>query len=86
VSADQIFAIVMASIVTSAWVAARVLRGPLGQALAFRLGGGGHEVAGPTEVAELRSRLGELEERLDFTERVLLQEREAGRLGQGDTR
>jgi len=54
VSADQIFAIVIASIVTSAWVAARVRRGRLGQVMA--------------------------------SERVLLREREAGRLGQGDTR
>lgn len=82
-SADQVFAIVMASIVTSAWVAARVLRGPLGQALAHRLGGA-RDAGGQAEVAELRSRVGELEERLDFAERVLLQEREAGRLGQGD--
>ncbi|HWP36181.1 MAG TPA: hypothetical protein VNL18_01385 [Gemmatimonadales bacterium] len=33
--------------------------------------------------AELESRLAELEERLDFAERMLAQQREAGRLEQG---
>ena len=37
------------------------------------------------EIAELRARVSELEERLDFTERVLLQERQAGELRQGGT-
>jgi hypothetical protein len=55
-----------------------VLRGPVGQALAHRL----HEgTAGPpeelmAEVDELRQRVGELEERLDFTERLLTAQRQ----------
>lgn len=55
-----------------------VLRGPVGQALAHRL----HEgtVAPPDELVveldELRQRVGELEERLDFTERLLTAQRQ----------
>ncbi|MEP6687433.1 MAG: hypothetical protein ABJC36_03730 [Gemmatimonadales bacterium] len=81
-SPDQVLLIVLASI--SAWTVTRVLRGPLGEALARRLGGGPAAVdTDPAEVAELRTRVSELEERLDFTERVLLQERQAGELRQG---
>jgi hypothetical protein len=69
-----------------------ILRGPLGKALARRLEGRG---AGPddntvAELAELRERLQELEEqqgriheleeRLDFAERLLAQQREQPRL------
>jgi len=35
------------------------------------------------EVAALRDELGEVHERLDFTERMLAQQRDAGRLGGG---
>ncbi len=65
-----------------AWGLVRVFQGPVGQALARRiqakLGGGDPEVL--HEVLELRSqvedlshRLGEAEERLDFSERLLAQ-------------
>jgi hypothetical protein len=80
-SPDQVLLIVLASI--AAWTVTRVLRGPLGDALARRIGGGGPAGADPAEVAELRSRLSELEERIDFTERVLLQERQAAELRPG---
>ncbi len=63
--------------------AAVVLRGPLGKALARRLEGV-TEVAetGPLleQMDEMRGRLAELEERLDFTERVLTQQREPGKI------
>jgi hypothetical protein len=83
VSPDQVFAIVMGSI--AAWTIARVFRGPLGEALARRIGGTSEPRAarGDEQVTELQARLTELEERLDFTERVLLQERSPGGLDRG---
>ena len=81
-SPDQVLLIVLASI--SAWTITRVFRGPLGDAIARRIGGA-PETPGsePADIAELRTRVAELEERLDFTERVMLQERQAGELRQG---
>ena len=66
-----------------------VLRGPLGRALARRL-----EDAPPSvdvepllhELDEVRSRMVELEERMDFTERLLAREREAPGLPAGEGR
>lgn len=61
-----------------------VLRGPLGQALAKRIHGTSSAELPPEQVLneldELRSRLSELEERADFSERLLAQHRD----GQGD--
>jgi hypothetical protein len=57
-----------------------ILRGPLGKALADRIGGRApdarevRELRG--EVDELRQQLGEVQERLDFAERLLAQQRE----------
>jgi hypothetical protein len=53
-----------------------ILRGPLGRALADRLARRGAGRAEPAdgltgELDDLRRRMGELEERLDFTERLL---------------
>jgi hypothetical protein len=81
---DQVFVIVMGAM--AAWTIARIFRGPIGEALARRIArspataepGGADEA-----VAELQVRVAELEERLDFTERVLLQERPAGQLDRG---
>ncbi len=61
-----------------------VMRGPLGHALARRLEG---SAAAPSEevqqhLDDVRARLGELEERLDFTERVLAQSQDAAKLAQ----
>lgn len=57
-----------------------VLRGPLGRALARRIEGQASEVVDlePVmhELDELRARMAELEERQDFTERLLARERE----------
>lgn len=63
----------------------RILKGPLGQALARRLAGTAPvaELVSDAELAELRARVSELEERVDFTERVLLQQQEAGRIPAG---
>lgn len=55
----------------------RALRGPLGKALADRIAGrsgGAAEVH--QELEDLRQRVAELEERQDFTERMLAQARE----------
>jgi len=84
VSPDQVLIII--AMVTAAWTGNRILR-PLAEALARRIGGtGGPTAAQEGEVVDLRARLAELEERVDFTERVLLRERQAGELGQGGQR
>jgi hypothetical protein len=83
-SPDQVLVII--AIVTGAWTLTRILRSPLAEALARRLGGATAGDPGPAheaELADLRTRVAELEERQDFTERVLLQERQQGELGQG---
>jgi hypothetical protein len=77
--------------------AAVVLRGPMGQALAEWIRGWSHterkwieaKAGAPTmdvealhaELDEMRRRLAETEERLDFTERMLTKQREAERIG-----
>ena len=81
-SPDQVLIII--AIMTGAWTATRIFRGPLAEALARRIGG--HAPLGTDqehELADLRARVAELEERQDFTERVLLQDRQQGELGQG---
>ncbi len=70
--------------IIGALAAAAVLRGPVGQALARRIHGGGEAELPPetvlNELEELRNRVLELEERVDFSERLLAQARpEAGR-------
>ena len=77
-SPDQVFGIVIVSI--AAWTVSRVLRGPLGEALSRRIGGRSKGDGSDALVDALQSRLAELEERMDFTERVLLREREVGQL------
>jgi hypothetical protein len=73
------------SIFFLAMAAIFVLRGPFGRALADRLAGRSgvddrevRELRG--EVDELRHQLTEVQERLDFAERLLAQQREADRL------
>ncbi|MGN6392817.1 MAG: hypothetical protein ACTHM9_11305 [Gemmatimonadales bacterium] len=81
---DQVFAIIICAL--AAWTIGRIFRGPLGEALARRIGGAPHSDAAREDahqVAELQARLAELEERLDFTERMLLQERNAGEIDRG---
>ncbi|HKP30373.1 MAG TPA: hypothetical protein VJU15_13260 [Gemmatimonadales bacterium] len=60
---------------------------PVGKALSDRIRGGAPH-AGPdpevlNELEALRQDVSELQERLDFTERLLAQSREAGRIGGG---
>jgi len=73
------------SVLFLALAAIFVLRGPLGKGLADRLAG--RAGPGDREVEQLRAdlddvrrQLGEMQERLDFTERLLARERDAGRL------
>ena len=81
-SPDQVMILIV--IATVAWAFTKILRSPIAEALARRIGGDSPSGAVQDgEVAELRTRVAELEERLDFTERVLLQERQAGELRQG---
>jgi hypothetical protein len=79
--------IILTGIGTTAWTAVRVLR-PLSEAFARRIGAGhaGGEGEHDERLAELTTRVGELEERLDFTERVLLPDRQPGEVGQGSPR
>jgi hypothetical protein len=81
---QQVMVIIM--IAVAAWTFTKFLRSPIVEALARRIGG--DHLPGALqdgEIEELRARVSELEERLDFTERVLLQERQAGELRQGGT-
>jgi hypothetical protein len=63
----------------------RLLRGPLGVALGDRIRGARREPDGAlaAEVDEVRLRLAEVEERLDFAERLLAQTGQAERLPEG---
>jgi len=74
------------------WIAAAVagavvMKGPLGQAVASRLRGDvtAEDLQGDTlgELEELRARVAELEERQDFSERMLAQKGEAMKLPGG---
>jgi hypothetical protein len=61
-----------------------IMKGAMGEALAsrFRADGTSDELHGETlaELEELRGRVAELEERVDFSERMLAQKEEAPRL------
>jgi F0F1-type ATP synthase membrane subunit b/b' len=64
----------------------KVFRGPIGAALAERIRGGAppaDDQALAAEVDNLRGRLAEVEERLDFAERLLAQAHEADQLHGG---
>ena len=81
-SPDHVMILIV--IATVAWAFTKLLRSPIAEALARRIGGDHLPAAVQDgEIAELRARVFELEERLDFTERVLLQDRQAGELRQG---
>lgn len=70
--------------IIAAVAVAAVLRGPVGKALARRLEGNAPAGVNEELVAQLddaRVRLAELEERLDFAERVLARGRDAARIG-----
>jgi hypothetical protein len=86
-SPGQMTAIALAAIIVAGFILY-----PLVRALARRLEGGRADGARlQAELQDLRGRVGELEgarneleERLDFTERLLAQAREPDRLGQGE--
>jgi hypothetical protein len=84
-SPEQIVTII--AIVTAAWTGNRILR-PLVEAFARRIGptesgSTEREAEHAAQLAEVHQRLAELEERMDFNERVLLQGREQAELGDG---
>lgn len=66
----------------------KIFRGPLGAAIADRIRGAtpAGDPALVAEVDHLRGRLAEVEERLDFAERLLAQAREADQLPGGANR
>jgi hypothetical protein len=70
--------------IISALSVAVVLRGPLGHAISRRLEGTPPAASDEVfaELDDLRNRVVELEERQDFTERLLTQVRESNRLGE----
>ena len=73
--------------VVSAVLFVKVLKGPLGQAIAERLRGAAPPDPGVLDELEaVKTRLAEVEERLDFAERMLAQGEQAQRLpGRGDS-
>lgn len=65
---------------------AKIFRGPVGAALAERIRGRARPAEDPAPAAnveQLHTRLAEVEERLDFAERLLAQAREADQLPGG---
>lgn len=78
--------------IIGAGAAAIVLTGPLGKAIVRQLESGGSglpdETAGQLlgELDELRQRVAELEERADFSERLLAQHQERSRLAEQSDR
>lgn len=68
-----------------AGVAWMISKGAIGEAIAARLRGGVGELPEETliELDDLRARVAELEERQDFSERMLAQKGEAMKLGGG---
>ena len=77
------------ALVALAIAMAKILTGPIGSALAGRIRGASRTAEEAARVAELddvRGRLAEVEERLDFAERLLAQAREADQLHGGAQR
>lgn len=85
-----IITIVILGTFVLAWAGSFVLAGPIGKALAERIAGragdpaqAGEIEACLAEVEQLRGRVLELEERVDFAERVLAKSGEAASLPAG---
>lgn len=71
---SKLFVIIFVTVILTVITIGRVLRGPIGDALARRLSGqrqGADPALADPRVAELEGRLAEVEERLDFAERLL---------------
>jgi hypothetical protein len=81
---NDLFAILL---VVAAVFTIKLLKGPLGQAIADRLRGAAPPDPGVLEELDaVKTRLAEVEERLDFAERMLAQGEQAERLpGRGKT-
>jgi hypothetical protein len=87
VNQDQLFGLVFVLACGTIIPLALVFGIPVAKALARRIesGVGTKEEAPAEELDELRRRVAELEERADFTERVLARQQEPERLGRGET-
>jgi hypothetical protein len=75
VNQDQTFALILIVTTSVIYGVLKIIKGPIGAALARRISGsvesdGRHD----EEMSQLRARVAELEERVDFAERVLLQQ------------
>ncbi len=81
---DEVARAFAASIVFISIASIFVLRGPLGRALADRISGRhrdqGEDEALRADLEGMRQRLAEVEERLDFAERLLAKQRDADRI------
>lgn len=81
---DEVARAFAASIVFISIASIFVLRGPLGRALTDRIAGRhrdeGENQALHADLEGMRQRLAEVEERLDFAERLLAKQREADRI------
>jgi hypothetical protein len=86
VNSEQIFGLIMVAILGVILPVGLAVGIPLGKAWARRLERGREQDDSETlaELDRVKGRLAELEERLDFTERVLSQQRETGRLAAGE--
>lgn len=74
-SQDQTFALILIVTTSVIYGALKIIRGPIGAALARRISGAAEpDGRQEEEINQLRARVAELEERVDFTERVLLQQ------------
>jgi hypothetical protein len=77
---DLVGAILITGIIVVV-ILGKVLRGPIGEALADRLRGHpGPSPAALTDLEDVKTRLAEVEERLDFAERLLAQGEQPNRL------
>jgi hypothetical protein len=93
-SVGQLLVVILGSIPLlgiMGWTAVKIL-GPLGQALSRRIAGGGdgellerRVEALAADLEELKHQLAETHERLDFTERLLAQERTPEQLRRGSS-
>lgn len=79
-NSDQTFVIVLVLVVLTVTGLVKALRGPIGEAVARRMGSKPDDPDRDAEISELRARVVELEERVDFTERVLLRQPEHGQV------
>ncbi len=86
-SQDQTFALILIVTTSVIYGVLKIIKGPIGAALARRISGSVESDGGQEEeITQLRARVAELEERMDFTERVLLQQPERSNVPAGPDR